>query len=92
MPKHAGNKRTNRHLVSQLPRSIRRRVIRETLCTMSENQRLALALYHYEKLGPAGIAEALKISPRDADRLLITGRAQVIHALDREEKSSHGGW
>jgi DNA-directed RNA polymerase specialized sigma24 family protein len=61
-------------------------VIRDTLATMSENQRLALALYHYEKLGPAGIAEALEISREQADRLLIAGSVQVIDALVRGPK------
>jgi hypothetical protein len=55
---------------------------------MSQNQRLALALYHYEKLGPAGIAEALEISREQADRLLIAGSVQVIDALVRKQGPS----
>ena len=45
-------------LRTRLPKEARRRVVRETLSTMTEMQRLALSLYHYEKLGPAGIAAA----------------------------------
>jgi DNA-directed RNA polymerase specialized sigma24 family protein len=85
MPQHARKRSVINRPVSRLPRSIRRRVIRDTLATMSQNQRLALALYHYEKLGPAGIAEALEISREQADRLLIAGNAQVIDALVREQ-------
>lgn len=86
MPENARKKTIIKRPVSQLPRSIRRRVIRETLATMSENQRLALALYHYEKLGPAGIAEALDISREQADRLLVAGSVQVIDALVRQQR------
>ena len=88
MPENARKKTIIKRPVSQLPRSIRRRVIRDTLATMSKNQRLALALYHYEKLGPTGIAEALDISRAQADRLLIAGNAQVVDALVRKQGPS----
>lgn len=88
MPEHTSKKMIINRPVSQLPRSIRRRVVRETLVTMSKNQRLALALYHYEKLGPTGIAEALDISREQADRLLIAGSVQVIDALARKRGPS----
>ena len=86
MPEHARRRTVINRPVSKLPQSIRRKVVRDTLATMSQNQRLALALYHYEKLGPAGIAEALDISREQADRLLIAGSVQVIDALVRETR------
>lgn len=85
------NKRTPAiRRISKLPRSVRRRVVRETLAAMCEHERLALSLYHYEKLGPSGIAEALEVSRSEADRLLAAGSQQVTRALEREEGLTHG--
>jgi predicted DNA-binding protein (UPF0251 family) len=86
MPGHARKRTIIKRPASQLPPSVRRRVIRETLATMGKNERLALALYHYEKLGPNGIAQALSISREQADRLLISGSVRVIDALVREQR------
>ena len=91
MPQGPKRQHPSRRPIAAMPRSIRRRVVRETLSTMSENQRLALTLYHYEKLGPVGIAEALRISRGEADRLLVDGRARLNHALDRHERSGDVG-
>lgn len=78
------NRPTRPLLRERLPKEARRRVVRETLSTMTEMQRLALSLYHYEKLGPAGIAAALEVSKGDVDRLLSEGAATVTRALHRE--------
>ncbi len=76
--------------ISQLPRSVRRRVVRETLAAMCEHERLALSLYHYEKMGPSGIAETLEVSRGEADRLLAAGSQHVTRALELEEGRTHG--
>lgn len=69
----------------RLPEETRRCVVRETLTAMTRLHRLALALYHYEKLGPKGIAEALDVPPREASRLLVEGTERVARALEQQE-------
>jgi DNA-directed RNA polymerase specialized sigma24 family protein len=86
MAGHRINRPARPLVQGSLSKETRRRVVRETLSAMTEMQRLALSLYHYEKLGPAGIAEALEVPKRDVDRLLADGSAKVTRALHREAK------
>lgn len=72
-----------------LPEAVRRQVIRETLETLTRTERVALALFHYEKIGPTGIAEALNIPRQTVDRLLAAGSEQVSAALERKEGRFH---
>jgi DNA-directed RNA polymerase specialized sigma24 family protein len=64
--------------------------VRESLAAMTRLQRLALSLYHYEKLGPEGIAEALDVAPQEVDRLLAEGTDRVNRALRRRQEEAGG--
>ncbi|MBD3162941.1 MAG: hypothetical protein GF346_11015 [Candidatus Eisenbacteria bacterium] len=72
-----------------LPDPLRRKVIRETLETMARTERIALALFHYEKMGPTGIAETLHLPRQTVDRLLALGSEQLSAALERTEDRFH---
>jgi DNA-directed RNA polymerase specialized sigma24 family protein len=48
---------------------------------MEEVERIALALYHYEKLGPEGIAEALQLPQKQVDLLLKSASSRVRATL-----------
>jgi DNA-directed RNA polymerase specialized sigma24 family protein len=62
---------------SRLASPTRQRVVRETLAAMEEVERIALALYHYEKLGPEGIAEAMQMPQKQVDLLLRSASSRV---------------
>jgi DNA-directed RNA polymerase specialized sigma24 family protein len=63
------------------------RVVRETITAMGGQQRLILALYFYENLGPATIAKTLGAPLGEVERLLDRGRAEVARALAPTDRS-----
>ena len=90
MTAHDATGDRNRRGQAMLSASTRRRVIRETVAAMRKAERLALALFHYERIGPGGIARALEISPVEADRLLVSADARLRRALGQEEGRANG--
>ncbi len=65
-------------------------LIRDVLVSLPPGERLALVLHHWERLDPAGISDALRISSSDAERLLRRGNAAVSRALRRRGGGGDG--
>lgn len=59
--------------------------VRDTLDTLSPNQRLAIVLRYYENLGYEEIASALEITTKAVERLLARGRERLRDVLGRRE-------
>ena len=65
-------------------------VIRKAIAAMHGRQRLVLALYYFEELGPSAIASALETPLDEIEGLLHRGRAEVSRALTPRGRRAGG--
>ncbi len=65
-------------------------VVQKTIAAMQGRQRLVLALYYFEELGPSAIASALETPLDEVEGLLHRGKAEVSRALTPRGRRAGG--
>jgi DNA-directed RNA polymerase specialized sigma24 family protein len=63
-------------------------VVRRTITSIPRRERLVLALYYYENLGPETIAGALGTPLGEVQRMLDHGKAALARVLSQRDSRS----